>query len=119
MSMPSSLIVFHFTALSPMSTLQWYLRVEQRLSTEQRAAEQHVKAEQRATYCHLSNQTSSSMRLKYMPAEAVAWMPRAALVLRSAELPSRAASMLEHAGLNGAELGEFGCASRLCGQHPR
>ena len=45
MSMPSSLIVFHFTALSPMSTLQWYLRAEQRLSTEQRAAEQHAKAE--------------------------------------------------------------------------
>ena len=60
------------------------------------------------------------MRLKYMPAEAVAWMPRAALVLRSAELPSRAASMLEHERTpNGAELGEVWSASRLCGQHPR
>ena len=39
------MIVFHFTALSPMSTLQWYLRVSARLSTEQRAAEQHAKAE--------------------------------------------------------------------------
>ena len=119
MSMPSSLIVFHFTALSPMSTLQWYLRAEQRLSTEQRAAE-HAKAEHARDVLPL---VEPDLQLHAL--EVHAGGGRRMDAPGRARPPERGAAQprRQHGGargaLNGAELGEFGSASRLCGQHPR